>query len=58
MPCVQLAEPARIPVLLHRALAEVIVVLSGVDPEMRTVAADMDLEATPDAVKKPVLGLR
>jgi opine dehydrogenase len=57
VPCVQLAEQAGTPVPLHRAFAEILGVLLGVDPwKCRPSLADMDLEGTPEAVKKRVLG--
>jgi opine dehydrogenase len=56
-PCVELAEQAGIAVPLHRAFAEVFGVLLGVDPwKWGPSLADMDLEGTPEAVKKRVLG--
>jgi opine dehydrogenase len=57
VPCVQLADQAGIAVPLHRAFAEILGVLLGVDPwKCRPSLADMDLEGTPEAVKKRVLG--
>lgn len=57
VPCVQLAEQAGIAVPLHRALAEILGVLLGVDPwACGPSLADMDLEGTPDVVKRRVLG--
>jgi opine dehydrogenase len=57
VPCVQLAEQAGIAVPLHRAFAEIIGVLLGVDPwTCGPSLAAMDLEGTPDAVKKRALG--
>jgi len=59
VPCVQLAEQAGIAVPLHRAFAEILGVLLGVDPwRCGPSLADMDLEGTPEAVKKRVLGSR
>jgi opine dehydrogenase len=59
VPCVQLAEQAAIAVPLHRAFAEILGVLLGVDPwKCGPSLADMDLEGSPQAVKKRVLGLR
>ena len=57
VPCVQLARQAGIPVPLHEACAEVFGVLLGVDtwkcgPSLK----DMDLEGTPEAVKKRIVG--
>jgi opine dehydrogenase len=57
VPCVQLAEQAGIPVPLHRAFAEVFGVLLGVDPwRWGPSLKDMDLDGTPETVKKRVLG--
>ena len=57
VPCVQLAEQAGIAVPLHRAFAEVMGVLLGVDPwKFGPSLEDMDLGGTPEAVKKRVLG--
>src|SRR5687768_3612892 len=57
VPCVQLAEQAGIAVPLHRAFAEILGALLGVDPwTWRPSLADMDLEGTPEAVKKRMLG--
>lgn len=57
VPCVQLAEQAGIAVPLHRAFAEILGVLLGVDPwKCGPSLADMDLAGTPDAVKKRALG--
>ena len=57
VPCVQLADQAGISVPLHRAFAEICGVLLGVDPwTWRPSLADMDLEGTPEAVKKRMLG--
>jgi opine dehydrogenase len=58
VPCVQLADQAGIPAPLHRAFAEILGVLLGVDPwKCGPSLADMDLQGTPEAVKKRVLGL-
>ena len=58
VPCVQLAEQAGIRVPLHRAFADVLGVLLGVDPwRCGPSLADMDLQGTPEAVKKRMLGL-
>jgi opine dehydrogenase len=57
VPCVQLAEQAGIAVPLHRAFAEILGVLLGVDPwNWGPSLADMDLKGTPETVKKRVLG--
>jgi opine dehydrogenase len=57
VPCVQLADQAKIAVPLHRAFAEILAVLLGVDAwKCGPSLADMDLEGTPAAVKKRVLG--
>jgi opine dehydrogenase len=57
VPCVQLAEQAGIAAPLHRGFAEILGVLLGVDPwKCGPSLADMDLEGTPQAVKKRVLG--
>jgi opine dehydrogenase len=59
VPCVQLAEQAGIAVPLHRAFAEILGVLLGVDAwKCGPSLADMDLEGSAEAVKKRVLGLR
>ena len=59
VPCAQLAEQAGIAVPLHRGFAEILGVLLGVDPwKCGPSLADMDLEGTPEAVKKRALGLR
>ena len=59
VPCVQLAEQAGIAVPLHRAFAEILGVLLAVDPwRCGPSLADMDLEGSPEAVKKRVIGLR
>jgi opine dehydrogenase len=57
VPCVQLAEQAGIAAPLHRAFAEILGVLLGVDPwKCGPSLADMDLAGTPKAVKKRALG--
>ena len=57
VPCVQLAEQAGIAVPLHRAFAEILAVLLGVDPwKCGPSLKDMDLDGTPETVKKRVLG--
>ena len=57
VPCVQLAEQAGIAVPLHRAFAEILGVLLGVDPwNCGPSLKDMDLEGSPEAVKTRVLG--
>jgi opine dehydrogenase len=57
VPCVRLAEQAGIAVPLHRAFAQIMGVLLGVDPwRCGPSLADMDLEGTPEAVKKRTLG--
>ena len=57
VPCVQLAEQAGIAVPLHRAFAQILGVLLGVDPwTCGPSLADMDLVGTPEAVKKRALG--
>jgi opine dehydrogenase len=57
VPCVQLAEQAGIAVPLHRAFAQVFATLLGVDPwKCGPSLADMDLQGSPEAVKKRVLG--
>ena len=57
VPCVQLAEQAGIAVPLHRAFAEILGVLLGVDPwQCGPSLADMDLAGSPQAVKKRMLG--
>jgi hypothetical protein len=59
VPCVQLADQAGIPAPLHRAFAEILGVLLGVDPwKCGPSLADMDLQGTPESVKKRVLGIR
>jgi len=59
VPCVQLAEQAGIAVPLHRAFAEILGVLLGVDPwQCGPSLADMDLAGPPEAVKRRVLGSR
>jgi hypothetical protein len=58
VPCVQLAEQAGIAVPLHRGFAEILGALLGVDPwRCGPSLKDMDLQGSPDAVKKRVLGL-
>ena len=58
VPCVQLADQAGIAVPLHRGFAEILGVLLGVDPwKCGPSLSDMDLEGTPEAVKKRMLGL-
>ena len=57
VPCVQLAEQAGIAVALHRALAEILGVLLGVDPwTCGPSLAAMDLAGSPEAVKQRMLG--
>ena len=57
VPCVQLAEQAGIAVPLHRAFAEILGVLLGVDPwKCGPSLADMDLGGTPETVRKRMLG--
>jgi opine dehydrogenase len=59
VPCVQLADQAGIAVPLHRAFAEIMGVLLGLDPwNCGPSLADMDLEGSPEAVKRRVLGSR
>ena len=59
VPCVQLADQAGIAVPLHRAFAEILGVLLGVDAwKCGPSLADMDLEGSPEVVKKRVLGSR
>jgi opine dehydrogenase len=59
VPCVLLAEQAGIAVPLHRAFAQILGVLLGVDPwRCGPSLADMDLEGPPEAVKRRVLGVR
>jgi len=59
VPCVQLGEQAGIATPLHRAFAEILGVLLGVDPwKCGPSLADMDLEGSPQAVRKRVLGVR
>jgi opine dehydrogenase len=58
VPCVQLADQAGIAVPLYRGFAEILGVLLGVDPwRCGPSLADMDLQGTPQGVKKRVLGL-
>jgi len=57
VPCVQLAEQANIALPLHRAFAEILGVLLGVDPwRCGPSLAAMDLVGTPAAVIQRVLG--
>ena len=57
VPCVQLAEQAGIAVPLHRAFAEILGVLLGVDPwHWGPSLGDMDLSGTPEVVKQRMLG--
>lgn len=57
VPCVQLAEQAGIAVPLHRAFAQVFGVLLGVDPwRCGPSLADMDLQGSPEVVRKRALG--
>jgi opine dehydrogenase len=57
VPCVQLAEQAGIAAPLHRAFAEILGVLLGVDPwTCGPSLADMDLAGTPESVKRRMLG--
>jgi hypothetical protein len=57
VPCVQLAEQAGIAVPLHRGFAEILGALLGVDPwRCGPSLKDMDLQGSPEAVKKRVLG--
>ena len=59
VPCAQLAEQASIAAPLHRAFAEILGVLLGVNPwQWGPSLADMDLDGAPDVVKKRVLGAR
>lgn len=59
VPCVQLAEQAGIVVPLHRAFAEILGVLLGVDPwTWGPTLADMDLAGAPGAVRQRILGSR
>jgi len=59
VPCVQLAEQAGIAVPLHRAFGEILGVLLAVDTwKYGPSLADMDLEGSPEAVKRRVLGSR
>jgi hypothetical protein len=56
---VQLADQVGIPVPLHRAFAQILGVLLGVDPwRCGPSLADMDLEGAPEAVTKRVRGLK
>jgi opine dehydrogenase len=55
VPCVQLANQAGIALPLHRAFAEILGVLLGVNPwKCGPSLADMDLEGSPAAVRKRV----
>jgi len=57
VPCVQLAEQAGIALPLHRAFAEILGVLLGVNAwKCGPSLADMDLVGTPDAVERRMLG--
>ena len=57
MPCVRLDDQAGIVTPQHRAFAEILGVLLGVDPwQCRPSLADMDLVGSPGEVKKRVLG--
>jgi opine dehydrogenase len=57
VPCVQLAEQAGVAVPLHRAFAEILGVLLGVEPwKCGPSLRDMELDGTPETVKKRVLG--
>jgi opine dehydrogenase len=57
VPCVQLGEQAGIATPLHRAVAEILGVLLGIDPwTCGPSLAAMDLAGTPEAVKKRALG--
>ena len=57
VPCVQLAEQAGIAVPLHRAFAEILGVLLGIDAwQCGPTLADMDLAGTPAAVVQRALG--
>ncbi|MCC7485993.1 MAG: NAD/NADP octopine/nopaline dehydrogenase family protein [Burkholderiales bacterium] len=59
VPCVELAEQAGIKVPLHRAFAEILGVLLGVDAwRCGPSLADMDLAGSPQAVRERVLGAR
>ena len=59
VPCVQLADQAGIAVPLHRAFAEILGVLLGVDPwKCGPSLTDMDLQGSPEAVRKRMLGAR
>ena len=59
VPCVQLAEWAGIAVPLHRAFAEILGVLLGVDPWAcgPSLADMMYLDGSPGVVYKRVLGI-
>jgi opine dehydrogenase len=57
VPCVQLAEQAGVMVPLHRAFAEILGVLLGVEPwNCGPSLRDMELDGTPETVMKRVLG--
>jgi hypothetical protein len=57
VPCVQLGEQAGISVPLHRSFAEVFGALLGVDPwKCGPSLVDMDLQGSPETVKKRALG--
>jgi opine dehydrogenase len=57
VPCVQLADQAGISLPLHRAFAQIFGVLLGVDPwKCGPSLTDMDLQGSPEAVKRRVLG--
>jgi len=57
VPCVQLADQAGIAVPLHHAFAQIFGVLLGVDPwKCGPSLTDMDLQGSPEAVKRRVLG--
>jgi hypothetical protein len=59
VPCVQLAEQAGVAVPLHRAFAEILGVLLGVDTWTSGPSlADMNLAGAPEAVKQRMLGAR
>lgn len=56
VPCVRLAEQAGLATPLHRAFAEILGVLLGVDAwQCKPTLADMDLEGSPEAVKQRVI---
>ncbi len=59
VPCVQLAEQAGVAVPLHRAFAEILGVLLGVDTwKCGPSLADMDLVGSPESVTNRMLGIR